>query len=71
MLKAQTTKAEIHNQEEIKLKASKAFPGGPVVENLPYNAGDVGLTPGRGTKIPHTAGKLIPCITITQLTRLN
>ena len=32
------------------------FPGGPVVENLPYNAGDVGSIPGRGTKIPHAVG---------------
>ena len=29
------------------------FPGGPVVENLPSNAGDVGSNPGQGTKIPH------------------
>ena len=25
------------------------FPGGPVVMNLPCNAGDVGLIPGQGT----------------------
>ena len=25
------------------------FPGGPVVTNLPCNAGDVGLIPGQGT----------------------
>ena len=31
------------------------FPGGPVVKNLPYNAGDKGLIPGWGTKIPHAA----------------
>ena len=29
------------------------FSGGPVVKNLPSNAGDVGLTPGWGTKIPY------------------
>ena len=29
------------------------FPGDPVVENLPCNAGDTGSIPGRGTKIPH------------------
>ena len=34
------------------------FPGGPVVKNLPPNAGDRGLIPGRGTKIPHAAGQL-------------
>ena len=27
------------------------FPGGPVVKNLPSNAGDAGAIPGRGTKI--------------------
>ena len=30
------------------------FPGGPVVNNPPCNARDVGLIPGQGTKIPHT-----------------
>ena len=29
------------------------FPGGPVVKNLPYNAGDTGSIPGQGTKFPH------------------
>ena len=29
------------------------FPGGPGAKNLPSNAGDVGLIPGQGTKIPH------------------
>ena len=29
-----------------------------MVKNLPYNAGDVGSVPGRGTKIPHAAGQL-------------
>ena len=29
------------------------FPGGPVVKNVPSNAGDAGLTPGQGSKIPH------------------
>ena len=26
------------------------FPGAPAVENLPYNTGDAGLIPGRGTQ---------------------
>ena len=34
------------------------FPGGPVVKNLPPNAGDLGLIPGWGTKIPHVTGQL-------------
>ena len=37
---------------------NRDFPGGPAVENLPSNAGDVGLIPDRGTKIPHAAGQL-------------
>ena len=31
------------------------FPGGPVVKNLLCNAGDIGLIPGQGTKIPHAS----------------
>ena len=37
------------------------FPGGPVVKNPPYNAGDAGSIPGRRTKIPHATEKLSPC----------
>ena len=33
-------------------------PGGPVVKNPPSNAGDSGLIPGQGTKIPHAVGQL-------------
>ena len=29
------------------------FPGGPLVKNLPYNAGSSGLIPDLGTKTPH------------------
>ena len=29
------------------------FPGGPVVKNPPCIAGNVGLIPGQGIKIPH------------------
>ena len=47
------------------------FPGGPVVKNLPCNAGDAGSIPGQGTKIPHAAGQLSPCATTTELPRLN
>ena len=46
-------------------------PGGPVVKNLPYNAGDAGSIPGQGTKIPRAAGQLIPCATTTELTCLK
>ena len=37
------------------------LPCGPVVESLPSNAGDVGLIPGLGTKIPHAPEQLNPC----------
>ena len=37
---------------------NRDFPGGPVVKNPPSNAGDAGLIPGWGTKIPHVSGRL-------------
>ena len=42
-----------------------------MIKNLPSNAGDVGLIPGRGTKIPHAAGQVSPCATAMELSRLN
>ena len=42
-----------------------------MVKNPPYNAGDMGLIPGRGTKIPHATGQLSLRATTTELTRLN
>ena len=36
------------------------FPGGAVVKNLPSNAGDMGLIPGQGTKIPYAMGATKP-----------
>ena len=33
-------------------RAHRDFPGGPVVKNMPCHAGDLGLIPGRGSKIP-------------------
>ena len=32
------------------------FPDGPVVKNLPSNAGDMGSNPDWRTKVPHAAG---------------
>ena len=40
--------------------------GGPVVKNLPSNAGDVGSIPDQGTKIPHALGQLSP-LTATKI----
>ena len=45
----------------IKSYASRHFPGGPVVKNLPSSAGDAGLIPHWGTKIPHAVGQLSLC----------
>ena len=47
----------------MKVKNGRAFPGGPVVENPPANAGDVGLIPGLGTKIIHATRQLNLCVT--------
>ena len=35
------------------------FPGGPVVKNLPCNAGDEGLIPGRGTNGAFLGGSVV------------
>ena len=42
------------------------FPGGPVVENLPFNSGHSGLIPNQETKIPHAARQLSPCTATTE-----
>ena len=39
----------------------EGVPGGPVVKNLPSNAGDVGSIPGWGTKIPYASQQLSLC----------
>ena len=52
-------------------KNDRDFPGGPVVKNPPYNAGDAGSLPGRGTKIPHAMGQLSPRATATELAHLK
>ena len=42
----------------------EGLPGGPVVKNLPYNAGDVGSIPGQGSKILHATEQLSLCVTM-------
>ena len=42
------------------------FPGGPVVESLPSNAGDTGLILGPGTKILYATGQLSLSTTATE-----
>ena len=36
-------------------RTQRDFPGGPVVKTSPSNAGDAGLIPGWGAKIPHAS----------------
>ena len=36
------------------------FPGGPMIQNPPSNAGNVGSIPGQETKMPHAEGQLSP-----------
>ena len=55
----------------LKLKVLRDFPGGPVVKNLPCNAGDASSIPGRGTKIPHAVEQLSPRATTTEAERHN
>ena len=51
-----------------RMKRTGDFPGGPVVESPPSNAGDAGLIPGRGNGIPHAAGQLSPRAPTVELT---
>ena len=72
-----STDVKLHLNESIKTKHKfkkknfRDFPGGPVVKNLPSNAGDVGLIPGQGTKIPRATGQLSLCATTIELMCLN
>ena len=50
---------------------SGGLPWCPVVKNPPYNAGDVGLIPGQGTKITHAMGQLSLRATTSELVRLS
>ena len=62
----QKKEKKIHKDTDL-----RDFPGGPVVKNLPSNAGDMGLIPGQGTKIPHATGQLSPRATTTEPARHN
>ena len=53
MLRLQPTASESEAET-----AAGNFPGGPVVKNLPCNAGDKSLIPGWGTKILHALEQL-------------
>ena len=49
-----------------KSKLKEDLSGIPVVKNLPCNAEDMGLVPGRRTKVPHATKKLSPGTATTQ-----
>ena len=55
-------------RETCKERRQKDFPGGPVVKNLPSNAGDTGLIPGQEAKVLHASGQLSPCTPTAELT---
>ena len=42
------------------------FPGGQVVKNSLCNAGDMGSSPGQGTKTPRAAEQLSGCAAMTE-----
>ena len=51
----------IRSQEaRIRRSWGRDFPGGPVVENMLSNAGDVSSIPGWEAKIPHAVEQLSP-----------
>ena len=49
-----------------KIYSHRDFPGGPMVKNLPCNAGDAILISYWGTKIPHATEQLSPSTTATE-----
>ena len=52
---------------QVKNTRFRDFPGGPVVKNPPYNAGDAGLIPGPGNKFPQAAWQLSLCAKTAEL----
>ena len=44
--------------KKLEIVTSRDFLGGPVVKILASNAGDTGLIPGQGTKIPQCGQKV-------------
>ena len=64
-----SSKLNAQSQERSKTRFRRLkqgdFPGGPVVKNLPCNAGDSSLIPVRGAEIPHALGQLSSSTTTT------
>ena len=42
------------------------FPGGPVVKNLPQNAGGMGLIPSQGVKIPYVCVQVLNRVQLSE-----
>ena len=55
----------------VKFSELRDYPGGPVVKNLPSNAGDTGWIPGQGSKIRHAPGQLNLCAAMKDLKYCN
>ena len=51
------------SEEALVRSQTRDFPGGPVVANPPSSAGDRGLIPGLGTKLPHAMRQVHLCAT--------
>ena len=47
------------------------FPGDPALKSTPSSAGNTGLIPSQGTRIPYATGPLSPCTVTTEPTRHN
>ena len=63
-------KRRVEQKGEEQQKNGRDFPCGPVVENLPFRSGVLGLIPGQGTKNPPAAaGQLGPRAATTESKR--
>ena len=51
---------DTHTRTYAKLRKHVDFLGGPVVKNLPSEAGHLGSIPDWGTKMPHAVGQRSP-----------
>ena len=49
-----------HRRGHAEVSRGTDLPGGPVVKNLPCEAGDVDSISGQETEIPHAAEQLSP-----------
>ena len=57
--------------ETLRIGKSRDVPGGPVVKNLPADAGDTSSIPGPGRSYRATEEQLSPWATTTELMLLN